>query len=140
LGGQICGRTSLQGTLKQVLVAVAALPILLSSGCRTTAGKPEGSFSSVCDVLGPPEQKPAVLQDLRLGMSRSAVESLLGAPVYSPAQGLSYYLIGGDCWIEELGRAVPCGVVADYRPAAADGAKTTSKELLESCWWGPLAE
>ncbi len=118
-------------------LVIAVLAILQLSGCRTAAGKPHASGAGACAVDGPEQQRPAILRQLRVGMPRSAVEGLLGPPTYSPFERQYYYVIGGDCWVEELGRAVPCGVVADYR---RDGTGPHATERLASCWWGPIAE
>jgi hypothetical protein len=128
--------------LKSTFKLVIAVCLLF--GCRTTAGRSTGSTAPPCSVYGPTEQKPAVLERLRLGMSRPEVEALLveslvDGPAYSPIEG-QYYPIGGDYWLEDPQQEVPCGIVADFLVRQSGTGSATYPERLESCWWGPIGE
>ena len=71
-------------------------------------------------------------------MSKADLESILGAPDYSPAEGLYYFSMGGDCPVGETTRLVSCGVVAEFRGTHSD--ETGEQDKLQSCWWGAIAE
>ncbi|PRH81717.1 hypothetical protein [Arenimonas caeni] len=113
------------------LLAAAATALL--AGCQPV--RPEAA----CLVDGPEALLPAKVLDVRPGMTREALERLMGEPDYSPAEGQYYFSTGGDCPLGIDGHEAPCGLVASFGPEEdADGARLPGR--LESCWWGAIGE
>ncbi len=76
-----------------------------------------------------------IYKNLYQGMNRDDVISLLGAPDYSPTEGQYYYSSNETEFSEQQGRAVPVGLIVDYRDS--DHALT---EQLQQFWLGPIGE
>lgn len=97
-----------------------------------------------CRIEGPSQLLPESVPRIRIGMSKADLESILGAPDYSPAEGLYYFSMGGDCPVGETTRLVSCGVVAEFRGAYSDETgeqgEQGEQDKLQSCWWGAIAE
>lgn len=79
---------------------------------------------------------PHELREVRIGMSKLAVERVLGEADYSPAPGLFYFSTGGDCPLDDMGREASCGVVAEFHVEPTSGINGT----LHSCTWGAIGE
>lgn len=103
--------------------------------------QPRGSG---CRIEGPSGLLPKAVTRIRIGMSKADLEGILGAPDYSPAEGLYYFSTGGDCPVGETTRLVSCGVVAEFRGAYSDETgeqgEQGEQDKLQSCWWGAIAE
>ena len=111
--------------------------VLLVSG---TAGCHPRMGAEGCAMHGPERLLPEQVRQVRLGMSRDALEQLLGPADYSPAEGLLYFSTGGDCPVAEGSeRQASCGLVAEFRDHRADGEAVVGASL-RSCWWGAIGE
>lgn len=126
LCGQMAGKP-IPGR-RRTLLAAAAL-----AGCTPQTD------SLGCAINGPREQMPAQVSQVRPGMTQAELEQLLGPADYSPADGLFYFSTGGDCPLEETGRMVSCGLVADFRKDEASGEPAPAPSL-QTCWWGGIGE
>lgn len=116
-------------------IRAATLFTLLAAmlaGCQTRTEAPG------CTVDGPAPLMPEVVRQVRLGMSKDALERVLGHADYSPTEGQYYFSIGGDCPVEDSGRQASCGVVADFKDYR--GREAVLGTTLQSCRWGAIAE
>ena len=125
---------SLTRTLILALLA-AAMPI---SGCATDVAAVAEHYRTHHDYAS----MAKLVAELKMGMTKGAVEGLLGPPTYSPGEGQYYY---------ETDKTVSTGdvemtmvLVVDYESAASSGGgagpvvNSTSK--LESFFFGPVGE
>ena len=115
-----------------VSTALLALLATMLAGCQTNTGAPG------CTVDGPSPLMPEVVRQVRLGMSKDALEHVLGHADYSPTEGQYYFSTGGDCPVEDSGRQSSCGVVADFKDYR--GRDAVLSATLQSCRWGAIAE
>ncbi len=134
-----CGRVYILSgvtSTKAMTVAHSAVLVLLAvcfAGCHAKT-------SSVgCEVQGPERLMPEKVSRVRLGMTKEALENVLGPADYSPAEGQFYFSTGGDCPLEETDRLASCGVVAEFRDYNDSGDGVLS-DSLQSCWWGAIGE
>jgi hypothetical protein len=95
--------------------------------------------SEGCSIEGPQQRLPEKVKRVRLGMTMSELEAVLGPAAYSPIEGQYYFSTGGDCPLQDSDRVASCGVVAEFRDYSnsSDGTLT---ESLQSCWWGGIGE
>jgi hypothetical protein len=114
--------------VQDVILAVL-IATCLAMGCERPAP------SAGCELAGPPSLLPASVRQVRVGMSKPALESVLGESDYSPIEGQHYFSTGGDCPLEGTDRMAPCGVIAEFR--GPDHKPTT---VLQSCRWGAIGE
>jgi outer membrane protein assembly factor BamE (lipoprotein component of BamABCDE complex) len=70
-----------------------------------------------------------------IGMPRSEVERLLGAPDYSPIDGQYYYSSDRSVESQDQGGSVSTGLVVDYRDASGNVTDTLHEFTL-----GPIGE
>ena len=82
------------------------------------------------------ENLQKLLGRLRLGMSKSEVELLLGQPDYSPIEGQYYYHTSDRVTPE----GTPIGLVVDYRRTNVRTGEEIQSGKLESLWLGPIGE
>lgn len=112
-----------------------ALGACILGGCSGEAGM---TVRSACDMTGPQRLAPPALQRVRLGMSRSELAAIFGAPDYSPAPGIYYFGTEGACPLGDTGRTAGCGVVAEFRRFADSTLQVT--DTLQACSWGAIGE
>ena len=127
------GRCALAASRFRAGCLVVGAAVALLAGCQTVQP------AAACQVDGPEALLPANVLQVRTGMSRDALERLMGEPDYSPAEGQYYFSTGGDCPLGIDGHAAPCGLVASFGLAeGADGVRVPGR--LASCWWGAIGE
>ena len=97
--------------------------------------------AGVCLIEGPLHLVPRQLDQLHLGLSKSAVDRIMGAPSQSPMAGQYYYPTGGQCPLGAPAAqlSAPCGLVADFVVQDADDpSQMVETGKLDRCWWGAI--
>lgn len=117
---------------------LATITLVSSFALSGSVHAAEQDVKQGCIVDGPVELIPPQLAQIRLGMSKRALESVLGEPDYSPAEGQYYFSTGGDCPLGSENRSAGCGVVAGFRKL--NGSDVQLTDALQSCSWGAIAE
>ena len=114
--------------------------LVLALVCASCQPLPDAS-SGACLIEGPRRLVPRnKLDQLQLGLSKSSVDRIMGAPLYSPAPGQFYYHTGGDCPLGDPAKklSAPCGLVADFVVQGSDAPSQEETGELNRCWWGAI--
>jgi hypothetical protein len=119
--------------MRTIYSAMLTLLALCFAGCHANT-KPVG-----CSIEGPAHLIPEKVRRIQLGMSKAALEHLLGEADYSPSEGQFYFSTGGDCPLEDTDRLAACGIVAEFRDYR-NGSDAVLTESLQSCRWGGIGE
>lgn len=120
--------------LNRGVIFVFCLIFCLSSAYGERPSSPEiEQASAEFKESGAIESLMVLLASLKLGMSISEVENLVGKPTYSPVDGQNYYATDAYKRIGE--HEVPLGLILDFRN---DRNAPTGK--LESIFFGPIGE
>src|SRR5262245_29714391 len=130
-----CGRT-LSALCTPSFVATLVLAIV-STSCQSLSDAPPRD----CIIEGPSHLVPRKLNQIHRGLSKSAVDRIMGAPTRSPAPGEYYYPTGGQCPLGDpaLQLTAPCGLVAGFLVQDSDDPSQRVKTgKLETCWWGAI--
>jgi hypothetical protein len=130
-----CGRT-LPALCTPWFVATLVLAMMCAS-CQSLPDTSPGD----CLIEGPLHLAPRKLNQLQLGLSKSSVDRIMGAPAYSPTAGQYYYPTGGECPLGGLADqlSAPCGLVADFLVQDADDpSQMVETGKLDRCWWGAI--
>src|SRR6185295_13702674 len=93
----------------RAITCAITVSVILASATSHVA-RPEEAF---CTVDGPHDLVPATINKLRLGMTASEVEKVLGKPHYSPTRGQYYYGTNDNCAVMD-GLKIYCGYVLNY--------------------------
>ena len=109
--------------------------LLVLSGCDFLAGKGSENveqarvqYQQTQDI----DSLQTLHKQLKQGMTRSEVESLLGAAQYSPTEGVDYYPVGQD---SPQQNSSSTGLVVEY---INEQAETT--EQVQRFWLGEVGE
>lgn len=125
-------KRTLGRTLPALCTPSFVATFVLAMVCASCQPLPDASPGD-CLIEGPLHLAPRKLNQLHLGLSKSSVDRIMGAPTQSPMAGQYYYPTGGQCPLGAPAAQLTaqCGLVADFLVQDAD-------DKLERCWWGAI--